>query len=253
MARLARLALAGLPHHIIQRGHHQQPIVLDDEDRGLFLKILRESSIAHQVSIHAYALLDDHIHLLATPRAASGLSAMMQAVGRRYVAAFNRRHGRRGTLWEGRFRATVVEPERYLLPCMSYIELHAVRHGAVTEPEQFAWSSNAHHYGLRTDPLVSDHKLFWALGNTPFDREARYRAVLAQGLSSLRVKDITHATQKGWVLGSPAFVASLTEQTDRRLSARSGGRPRKHNDVSPINFGSGLAAEEIGPDPICSG
>lgn len=233
MARLARLALAGLPHHVIQRGHHQQPIVLDDEDRRLFLQVLRESSAAHQVSIHAYALLDDHVHLLATPQADSGLSAMMQAVGRRYVAAFNRRHARRGTLWEGRFRATVLEPERYLLPCMSYIELHPVRHGQVVQPELFPWSSSAHHHGLRTDPLVSDHKLFWALGNTPFDREARYRALLAQGLSSLQVKDITHATQKGWALGSPGFVAGLAQQTDRRLSAKLRGRPRK-SDMSPI-------------------
>jgi putative transposase len=234
MARLARLALAGLPHHVIQRGHHQQPIVLDDDDRRLFLQILRDASVAHQVSIHAYALLDDHVHLLATPQVASGLSALMQAVGRRYVAAFNRRHGRRGTLWEGRFRATVIEPERYLLPCMSYIELHPVRHGEVAQPEFFAWSSSAHHYGLRADPLVSDHKLFWALGNTPFDREARYRALLAQGLSSLQVKDITHATQKGWALGSPGFVASLAQQTERRVSAKPRGRPRK-NDVSLIN------------------
>lgn len=234
MARLARLALAGLPHHIIQRGHHQQPIVLDDEDRRLFLQILRECAVAHQVSIHAYALLNDHVHLLATPQAAQGLSAMMQALGRRYVAAFNRRHGRRGTLWEGRFRATVIEPERFLLPCMSYIELHPVRHGEVAQPELFAWSSNAHHYGLRSDPLVSDHQLFWALGNTPFDREARYRALLAQGLSSLQVKDITQATQKGWALGSPAFAAALAEQTDRRVTARPRGRPRKHFDVSPI-------------------
>lgn len=235
MARLARLAVAGLPHHIIQRGHHEQLIVLDDEDRKLFLQILRESSAATGVSIHAYALLDDHVHLLATPREAQGLSSMMQALGRRYVAAFNRRHCRRGTLWEGRFRATVIEPERYLLPCMSYIELHPVRHGNVAQPEQFAWSSSAHHYGLRTDPLVSDHKLFWALGNTPFDREARYRAVLAQGLSSLQVKDITHAAQKGWALGSAAFLAGLADQTDRRVVAKPRGRPRKpRNDMSPI-------------------
>lgn len=233
MARLARLALAGLPHHIIQRGHHQQPIVLDDEDRRFFLQVLRESSVAHHVSIHAYVLLDDHVHLLATPQNASGLSAMMQALGRRYVAVFNRRHDRRGTLWEGRFRATVIEPERYLLPCMSYIELHPVRHGQVAEPEHFAWSSSAHHYGMRTDPLISDHKLFWALGNTPFDREGRYRAVLAQGLSSLQVKDITNATQKGWALGSHAFISSLIEQTERRVTAKARGRPRR-NDVSPI-------------------
>lgn len=234
MARLARLALAGLPHHIIQRGHRQQPVVLDDEDRLLFLQILRESSVEHQVNIHAYALLDDHVHLLATPQAASGLSAMMQAFGRRYVAAFNRRHGQHGTLWEGRFRATVIEPERYLLACMSYIELHPVRHGVVTQPEHFAWSSNAHHYGLRTDPLVSDHKLFWALGNTPFDREARYRVLLAQGLSSLQINDITYATQKGWALGSSTFVMTLAQQTDRRVAAKPRGRPRKHFDVSLI-------------------
>lgn len=227
MARLARLALPGLPHHVIQRGHHLQAIVLDDQDRRSFLEMLREASVAHGVAIHAYALLDDHVHLLATPREAAGLSAMMQAVGRRYVAAFNRRHNRRGTLWEGRFRATVLEPGRYLLPCMSYIELHPVRHGVVAEPGQFAWSSHAHHCGVRNDPLVSDHSQFWALGNTPFDREARYRAILEQGLSSLQVRDITEATRKGWALGSPAFIAGLAQQVERRLAPRPRGRPKK--------------------------
>lgn len=227
MARLARLALPGLPHHIIQRGHHLQAIVVDDEDRRSFLELLRETSVAHGVAIHAYALLDDHVHLLATPREATGLSAMMQAFGRRYVTAFNKRHGRRGTLWEGRFRATVFEPERYLLPCMSFVELHPVRHGVVSEPQLYPWSSHAHHCGLRTDPLVSDHPQFWGLGNTPFDREARYRALLEQGLSSLQIKTITEATRKGWALGSAAFIAALAPQIERRLSPRPRGRPKK--------------------------
>ena len=227
MARLARLAIAGLPHHVIQRGAHLQTIVKDDEDRRQFLDVLRQAAQAHGVAIHAYVLLDDHLHLLATPKEASALSAMMQALGRQYVAAFNRRHGRRGTLWEGRFRATVIEPQRYLLACMTYIEQHPVRLGLVTEPTDYVWSSHAHHRGLRNDPVVSDHSLFWALGNTPFDREARYCALLEQGLSSLQLGAITEATRKGWALGSEGFLSSLAEDSPRRLSPRPRGRPRK--------------------------
>ncbi|QPF72541.1 transposase [Roseateles sp. DAIF2] len=226
MARLARLALAGLPHHLIQRGLNRQPIVLDDTDRERLLAELRESAALHKVAIHAYVLMDNHLHLLATPETAEGLSRMMQSLGRRYVAAFNKRHGRSGTLWDGRFRAAPLEAQAWLLACMSYIELNPQRAGQwLAAPEDYRWCSAAHHLGLRRDPLVYDHALFWALGNTPFEREAAWRARLEQGVGPDERLRLHEAAQKGWPLGSAGFLQDLAQDTDRPLQPRKRGRP----------------------------
>lgn len=171
MARLPRLSIAGLAHHVIQRGHNRQPIFLDDEDRLAYLAALRESAALHRVAVHAYVLMNDHLHLLVTPPTAEALSKMLQAIGRRYVAAFNRRHGRIGTLWDGRFRATVIENGPHLLTCMRYIEQNPQRLIPPTPAGDYAWSSAMHHLGRRRDTLVSTHLCHWQLGNTPFERE----------------------------------------------------------------------------------
>lgn len=227
MARLPRLAVAGQAHLLIQRGNNGQPLVADDEDRRLCLQLLREAAQAHAVAIHAYVLLDNELQLLATPQASDGLSRMMQALGRRYVGAFNRRHGRSGTLWEGRFRAAVIESERYFIACMRFIESQPVRAGLVPHAADWAWSSAAHHLGRRHDPLVADHPLFWALGNTPFDREMAYGRWLEHGTSAAEADVLLRSASKGWALGSEAFLARLAELTPRPLQPRRRGRPRK--------------------------
>ncbi len=226
MARLSRLAIPGEVHHLIQRGHDQQPIVRDDEDRKAFIDALRECAALHKVAIHAYVLMDNHLHLLATPPAAESLSRMMQSLGRRYVARFNRRHGRSGSLWEGRFRAAPLEPA-WLLSCMRYIELNPLRSGLVERPEAYAWSSAAHHLGSTRDPLVHDHAGFWAMGNTPFERDANYRRYLEEGSSTEEAEALLGAALRGWPLGSAAFQAQLAKQTDRPLAPRPRGRPPK--------------------------
>ena len=227
MARLPRLVLPGQPHHLIQRGNNRQPIVLDDEDRRQFLVFLREAAATHRVALHAYVLMDNHLHLLATPTETQGLSRMMQSLGRRYVGWFNQRHGRSGTLWEGRFRAAPIEGERHLLACMRYIELNPLRAGLGGEPGGFAWSSGPHHLGQRRDPLVTEHPLFWALGNTPFEREATYRELQAQGVAEDEAKALTEAALKGWPLGSTGFLQALAEGSARPVAPRKRGRPRK--------------------------
>ena len=227
MARLPRLSVPGFLHHVIHRGNNRQAIFLGDPDRQRMLDLLAELSARHQVSIHAYVLMDNHIHLLATPATPGGLSTMMQAVGRSYVRYFNGRAGRTGTLWEGRYRSTVIEAERYLFPCMTYMDLNPVRAGMVHAPQDFPWSSCAHYVGLRTDKLVTPHPLVWALGNTPFAREASYLERVRQGLSAEQLSDLTEATLRGWALGSPAFLEALQRETDRRLQPASPGRPPK--------------------------
>jgi putative transposase len=225
MARLPRLAIAGQAHHLIQRGLNRQAIVLDDIDRQQLLGDLRECAALHRVAIHAYVLMDNHLHLLATPESTEGLSRMMQSLGRRYVAAYNRRHQRSGTLWDGRFRAAPLEAAGYLLACMRYIELNPLRHGLVQAPQDYPWSSAAHHLGLLRDPMVLDHALFWALGNTPFEREATYRAWLEQGVSPEEHARLSESALKGWPLGSAGFLHALGQSTERPVAPRPRGRP----------------------------
>ncbi len=225
MARLPRLTAPGFPHHVIQRGNNRQAIFMDAEDFETMLELLTEQSKKFQVAVHAYVLMGNHFHLLATPETADGLALTMQAVGRSYVRTFNKRHGRTGTLWEGRYRSTIVQPERYLLACMAYIDLNPVRAGLVAQPADYPWSSHAHCLGLRSDRLVTPHALFWALGNTPFAREAAYAALVQAGISGKDQQALTQSVLTGWALGEPEFVAALQERTARRVSKGRAGRP----------------------------
>ena len=225
MARLPRLSVPGYPHHVIQRGNNRQAIFLDQADRQQMLELLEAQARLFEVAIHAYVLMDNHLHLLLTPQTANGLSRMMQAVGRRYVRYFNDRHGRSGTLWEGRYKSTLVETERYLLACMCYIDLNPVRAGLAGQARDYAWSSHGHYAGLRGDRLISPHPLYWELGNTPFAREAAYARLVQEGLSAVQQQELTDSALKGWALGSPAFIAELQKKTDRRLSKAKAGRP----------------------------
>ena len=225
MARLPRLSIPGYPHHVIQRGNNRQTIFHTDADRQRMLDLLLEQSKKSKVAIHAYVLMDNHFHLLATPETEVGLPAMMQAVGRSYVRYFNDRVGRTGTLWEGRYRSTLIETERYLLACMAYIDLNPVRAGMVHAPLEHRWSSHAHYVGQSTDKLVTTHSLVWALGNTPFAREAAYREWVKTGVGASEQKALTDATLKGWALGDDDFLTALQRQTPRRLQRGSAGRP----------------------------
>lgn len=227
MARLSRLALAGHPHHILQRGASRQPIFLDDVDRQAYLDALREAAATLRVAVHGYVLMDDHVHLLVTPPEAPALGRLMQSLGRRYVAGFNRRHGRSGSPWEGRFRATVLEAEPHLLGCLRYIEQNPVRVGQVGQAADWPWSSALHHLGRRRDPLITDPPAWWHLGNTPFDRETAWRHRLEDFMGPQETRPYTDSVLKGWALGSGAFLAQLAGETDRPLVARPRGRPRK--------------------------
>jgi putative transposase len=227
MARLARLAAAGQVHQSVQRGHNGQAVFIDRADRESYLRLLRDAAAVNRVAIHAYALTDSEVHLLATPGDANGLSRMMQSLGRRYVAGFNRHHGRSGTLWDGRFRATVIEAERHFHACLCFVELAPVRAGLALDAQEHPWSSARHHLGLVSDLLVTDHALQWATGNTPFEREVAHRQLLERALSPEQIRGIMEATTKGWALGSDSFAASLQERTGRRAKPGRRGRPRK--------------------------
>lgn len=227
MARLPRLSAPGLPHHLIQRGNNRQAIFVDEIDCLRYLNDLAELAAVHGLAIHAYVLMPNHVHLLATPRERETLPRLMQALGRRYVRRFNDRHRRTGTLWEGRYRSTVVETDRYLLACMRYVELNPVRAGLVDDPAAYRWSSHTHHVGLRVDPLIAEHAVYWGLGNTPFERQGAYRRLIASDLEPADVAAIRYATHHGWVLGVSDFAARVADGVGRRASPKTAGRPRK--------------------------
>jgi putative transposase len=157
---------------------------------------------------------------------------MMQAVGRSYVRSFNLQQGRTGTLWEGRYRSTLIQSERYLLTCMAYIDLNPVRAGMVELPEDYPWSSHAHYLGRQTQRLLTPHPLYWALGNTPFAREAAYRELVRSGISVAQQGELTTATLSGWAMGDAQFLAGLAGQSPRRARPAKAGRPFSH--PSPI-------------------
>lgn len=227
MARLPRLTLPGYPHHIIQRGNNRQPVFSSAANYQMLLQLLDESARRFGVALHAYVLMANHFHLLATPSTAEGLPQMMQATGRRYVRYFNDSQGRTGTLWEGRYRATVIEAERYLLPCMAYMDLNPVRAGQVTEAKDYPWSSHGHYAGLRVDSLLTPHPLVWALGNTPFAREVAYADLVRAGITLEQQDQLTRSALSGWALGGEGFVAELQKRTERRITKSLSGRPAR--------------------------
>lgn len=226
MARQARLSLPGHLHHILVRGNNRQAIFVDDDDRKRLLSLLAEGLREHALALHAYVLMPDHLHLLVTPSAMSAVGRAMQGLGRRYVAAFNTRHGRSGTLWEGRYRAHLVGPEE-ALRCMRFIELNPHRVGMASALHEAGWSSLSHHLGASRDPLITEPAAYWTLGNTPFEREATYRAWLEQGVASGDVSQIRASLVSGRPLGSGAYLAEVEQLAGRPLTPRPRGRPQK--------------------------
>jgi putative transposase len=224
MARLPRLVIPGLAHLVVLRSHGARPVFVDDADRRHYQDALAEALRVQPVALLGYALLDDEVRLLAVPATADALGRLVQAVGRRYGAAFNRRHGRRGTLWDGRFRAGVVEPGAATLQCLCAIDTLPARRAQVDDPVA-GCSSAAHRLGVRRDRLLTDPPEYWALGNTPFEREAAWADWLRRGPDAAWLERLEHAALHGWAVGSAAFVAQVGEAAGRAAAPRPRGRP----------------------------
>jgi putative transposase len=225
MARLPRLTVTGYPQHVILRGNNRQDIFRNTADYQRMLDLMEQHSREQGVEIHAYVLMTNHLHLLLTPQKDLALPKMMQAVGRSYVQTFNKVHGRTGTLWEGRYRSTLIQTEHYLLACMTYIDLNPVRAHLVAQPDDYIWSSYSHYVGRRNDRLITPHALYWGLGNTPFAREVAYAEMVHAGIQADQQRALTDATLSGWALGDAQFIEGLKLQTPRRLSKDKAGRP----------------------------
>ncbi len=227
MARLPRLDLPGIPQHIVQRGNNRLPCFLDDGDRLRYLQLLREALLATRVRLHAYVLMDNHVHLLATPAAIGEISRLMQKLGRAYVGLFNSRHGRTGTLWEGRYKACLVDSEDYVLACQRYIELNPVRARMTANPAAYAWSSCAAHLGQRPHSLLTPHASWMALGDDAPARATAWKAVLDESISDDELAAIRIYLQQQRAWGRDDFQAMVKAKTRQFAGVRAAHRPSK--------------------------
>ena len=235
MARLPRYVIPGQPQHIIQRGNNRQAIFLADADYVFFRNALVEASIKHGLQIHAYVWMPNHVHLLATPTFADSISKTFQSVGRRYVQYVNATYQRSGTLWEGRYRATVVDSARYLLTLMRYIELNPVRAGMVAAPQDYRWSSFRHHALGESGPdadWLFPHDEYTQLGVGAVDRQQAYNALFSDVIEQQELAQIRDCTHKGWALGGEQFKVEVAALGQRRVSSLGVGRPRKLEGVN---------------------
>ena len=227
MARLPRIDVPGVPQHLIVRGNNRSTLFRDDADRCIFLQFLEEALDTCACELHAYVLMTNHVHLLATGHLPGELSDMMQRVGRKFARLMNIRWSRTGTLFEGRFHSSLVDSEAYLLTCMRYIELNPVRAGIVHFPQEYGWSS--YRGNARGDPgsMVTPHELYVRLGSTPAERGAAYRSLVESGVSDEDLVRIRTSATKCRALGSPAFCDEIAARLGRPVTPREQGRPKR--------------------------
>jgi putative transposase len=225
MARLARVCPMGAPQHVIQRGNNRQVCFGCEEDFAAYAGWLKEYASKFGVEVHAWVLMTNHVHLLCTPRREKAVSLLMQALGRRYVQYFNYTYKRSGTLWEGRFRSSLIQAEEYLLLVYRYIELNPVRANMVEQPSDYAWSSYQINALGKPDTLCTPHELYLALGDDPAQRQERYRALFAAEVDGELLSDIRKTLNSGMALGNERFAAGIEKLTGRRMVAGKRGRP----------------------------
>ncbi|MCC5855514.1 MAG: transposase [Idiomarina sp.] len=219
MPRHKRSTLPGIPQHVVQRGNNKGPCFLDEQDFALYARWLAEYKTEFQVDIHAWVFMTNHVHILCTSHIHKGVSKMMQALGRKYVPYFNKKHQRTGTLWEGRFKSSMVDTDEYLLAAYRYIELNPVRARMVHQPNEYHWSSfRANAYGSRSS-LRTPHKVYLDLGDTEEERLRAYRSLFAKDVEGEVLAQIREAIQSNKAFGSDAFKKRMELAT---------GQPQEH-------------------------
>lgn len=225
MPRKPRFYLPGIPVHIVQRGHSRQPVFFEDSDYFAYLDWLKEAAERYQVEIHAYVLMTNHIHLLATPVNADGITRMVQYLGRYYVPYINRTYGLSGSLWEGRYKASLIQGEQHLLNCMRYIELNPVRADIVRSALHYRWSSYRCNGEGKPDSLITPHFLYYALGNSSEERLHAYRALFSGQEDLDELKEIRAAWQTGTPLGNELFRNEVGLKLKCKVGYARRGRP----------------------------
>jgi putative transposase len=227
MARLPRFVITGHPQHVIIRGNNRDPIFYSDEDYRFYLDKLQDACIKHQCAIHAYVLMTNHVHLLITPHTEDGISKTMQMLGRYYVQYFNFTHNRTGTLWEGRYKASLVDSEAFALTCYRYIELNPVRANMVQHPAEYPWSSYRCNALGQPDSIITPHYLYVALGSDDSQRQTAYQALFNAHIDDKTLDAVRMSANKAWVLGSDYFKDKIAAQLNRRAKPNARGGDRK--------------------------
>lgn len=228
MARLPRFVIPGQPQHVIQRGNDRQAIFRTDTDYSFYLEKLQEATEKHRCDVHAYVLMTNHVHLLVTPQTETSIGKTLQSIGRYYVQYFNHCYKRTGTLWEGRYKATLIDSESYLLTCMRYIELNPVRaSNMANHPSEYPWSSYHCNAVGQEDMLVTPHREYRRLGSTPEARQSAYRQLFSTRIPKQTLDEIRESTNKAWALGSEQFQQRIEKQIDRPAKSSGHGGDRK--------------------------
>ena len=227
MARQPRIDLAGIAQHLIQRGNNRQACFFTDDDRRHYLEWLHQAAEKYGGSVHAYVLMINHVHLLATGAEKGALGRMMQSLGRRYVRYVNSSYRRTGTLWEGRYKSSLIESDRYLLVCYRYIELNPVRATIVSLPGEYRWSSFNSNTGKKISDLITPHANYLSLGKTEAARLSAYRRLFQDAIDNDDIKAIRDHVNQGRVLGSETFRNRIEAILDCRARLAAPGRPRK--------------------------
>ena len=203
--RTPRLIIPNVPVHITQRGVNRCVTFISDDDFALYLWVLRDASVRARCAIHAYTLMTNHLHLLLTPENSDAPACLMRALGQRYVRYFNDRYRRTGTLWEGRFRSTIVDTERYFLSCSRYIERNPVRAGIVEDPGAYHWSSYRRNALGEEDGIITPHWLYTSLGGDKDARRVAYRGLFATEVVPVVVAEIRTAARGRHTLGMTSY------------------------------------------------
>lgn len=227
MPRKPRTYCAGIPCHVIQRGNNRAACFFTGRDYLAYLEWLEDACRRFEVAVHAYVLMTNHVHMLLTPSDDTGVSRVMQSLGRRYVQYFNRSHGRTGTLWESRHRASLVEADAYLLSCYRYIELNPVRANMVSKAADYHWSSHRHNAGILHDSVVTEHQLYESLGGDRENRTWRYRTLFERPPDPQELSAIRQGSQFSTPIGSESFKRELERRLGVSFVRQNRGRPRK--------------------------
>jgi len=233
MARKPRFVIPGVPQHIIQRGNNREPCFFAEADYRCYLDYLNEALHHNHCALHAYVLMTNHVHLLITPFTDHGVSHTLQDLGRKYVRYINNSYRRSSTLWEGRFKASLVDSETYLLTCMRYIELNPVRANMVNHPGEYRWSSYAHHAQGQVDPTLTHHPMYAALARTDPDRQYAYRELFRHHIDNNQLHAIREALNQELVLGREDFKEKIAQMTQRQTQPGIPGRPRIEEAPAP--------------------
>ncbi len=228
MARRPRLFIAGMPYHIIQRGNNRIPIFSKEDDYLFFLELIREAKVKHSCRLYSYCLMTNHFHLLIEPvQEKENISLLIKLLGAKYVRYFNKKYKRSGTLWEGRFRGSLVDKEAYFLACLRYIEMNPVRANISRYPELYPWSSYRFRaFGEKSNILDLD-PWYDSLGYNLEERQAKYRQFFQSLLPETTLKLIREMTNKNCIVGGIDFKTHIEHLTHREIIIRPIGRPRK--------------------------